>query len=135
MYAERHTGWRRELFMRVAKKRRFAPTSTPFSALMRMQKGHRARDTPLSIKAGVCHQSKKRTQYRKPWMPCIRIKKAILHKNDKNVRDRSLFGIKSCRFFYIDFFCNSHRDSLFVCSLVVLFWIKMKITPISVFIA
>lgn len=53
----------RELFMRVAKKRRFAPTSTPFSALMRMQKGHRAyRGTPLSIKkTGVCHQSKKCT--------------------------------------------------------------------------
>jgi len=56
-----HWVQRKELFMRVAKKRRFAPTSTPFSALMRMQKGHRAYAVRLlSIKTVVCHQSKKR---------------------------------------------------------------------------
>lgn len=44
-----------ELFTRVTKKRRFArpQASTPFSALMRMQKGHWTQGTPLSIKTGV----------------------------------------------------------------------------------
>lgn len=38
-----------------------APTSTPFFALMRMQKGHRAYAIRLlSMKTAVCYQSKKR---------------------------------------------------------------------------